>query len=94
MAAYRMYMDLSDGAKAKVTKLSVLEAAEKALAELRNTVYKNSFDHTLQTEPAPNKQSGGKIWLIVGIGVAVAVAVAAVVAVVVIHRKKQRKEAQ
>jgi hypothetical protein len=83
----RNYYDaLPDGAKAKVTKLSVLEAAEERIAALKkeNPTFKNLGD--------PGNDKGGNLWLFIGIGAAVVVIVAAVVAVIVLRKKKPTEE--
>jgi len=85
----RDYYDaLPDSAKALVTKLSVLEAAEKALAGAKQNAYRNQPD----SDQAPEKDNT-MIFVIVGAAGAVLIA-AAVVAVVVIRKKKKLKEEQ
>ena len=90
LTARDYYDSLPEGAKAKVTKLSALEAAEAKLAELKQDAYKNppvaGGSQGNGTTPAPK----GNTLTIVIIAVA-AVAVIGAVAVVLILNKKKKK---
>ena len=82
----RNYYDaLPEEAKAKVTKLSVLEAAEERIAALKkeNPTFKNLGD--------PGNDKGGNLWLFIGIGAAAVIA-AAVVVVILLRKKKPTEE--
>jgi CHASE3 domain sensor protein len=83
----RDYYDaLPDSAKTLVTKLAVLEAAEKALAEAKQNAHLNPSVNTNQT--AENNSS----WIVIGVVAAVLVAAAGAVAFIVVRKKKSAKE--
>ena len=83
----RDYYDaLPDSAKTLVTKLEVLEAAEKALAEAKQNAHLNPSVNTNQT--AENNSS----WIVIGVVAAVLVAAAGAVAFIVVRKKKSAKE--
>ena len=81
-AARDYYDSLPDGAKAKVTKLAVLEAAEEKIAELK------AANPTFKSEPAPAPAPKNNTVLIIVIVAAVVLAAAAVVTLVLIRKKK------
>lgn len=83
LTARRYYEGLTETAKAKVTKLSVLEAAELTLIEL-----KDAQKPAPKTEPnAGGNEGGNNTILFVAVGAAVLIA--AVVVVVLLTRKKK-----
>jgi hypothetical protein len=77
VAARNAYEALSQEAKVQVTKLSVLEAAEARLAELKAN---------------PDAGNGSMIVIIVVIAAVVVVAAAAAVLVIVVRKKKSKAE--
>ena len=85
-AARSYYDDLPDAVKAKVTKLSVLEAAEAKFAALRKANPSGKQDGT--TDPAPKNNT----LIIVIIAVAAVVVIGAAVVAVILIRKKKAKE--
>lgn len=87
-AARDYYDGLPDGAKAKVTKLSVLEAAEEKIAELKaaNPTFKPD------PEPAPAPAPKNNTVLIVVIAAAAVLVAAGVVVFVVLRKKKSKTE--
>ena len=88
-AARSYYDDLPDAVKAKVTKLSVLEAAEAKFAALRKANPSGKQDGT--TDPAPAPKNNTLIIVIIAVA-AVVVIGAAVVAVILIRKKKAKEE--
>lgn len=86
--AARWYYDsLPEAAQAKVTKLSVLEAAEEAYLELKEA---SEVPAAKPSEPtAPENAQGGSTILYIAIG---AVVLIAAVAVVVVLKKKKSEE--
>ena len=85
VAARRYYDSLSESAKAAVTKLSVLEAAEETLNQLKLDAMKPAPKPTV-TE---NKDGGNNTILFIAIGAAALIAVAVAVAVILRKKKAQ-----
>jgi len=98
LAARRYYESISAEAKALVTKLSVLEAAELTLLELQlddidqkqdDADNKEDPDVPGADDPVNNNDGkGGDLWLFIGIGAGVVVIAAAVVVVILLRKKK------
>jgi len=88
--ARRYYESIPEAAQAKVTKLSVLEAAEEIYLELKAASEKPVTDSEPDPTPAPAPKNN--TMTIVIIAVAAVVLIAAAVAVVLVLKKKKKTE--